>query len=59
MWFQFPVRPRLATKEDMEALWENLDVIDCFATDHGNLARLVDHYRKVRFLVYMNWFSLE
>jgi carbamoyl-phosphate synthase/aspartate carbamoyltransferase/dihydroorotase len=29
------VRPRLATKEDQEALWENLDVIDCFATDHA------------------------
>ncbi|XP_066960303.1 multifunctional protein CAD isoform X3 [Macrobrachium rosenbergii] len=30
------VRPRLVTKEDQEALWENLDVIDCFATDHEN-----------------------
>jgi len=29
------VRPRLATKEDMDALWENLDIIDCFATDHA------------------------
>jgi carbamoyl-phosphate synthase / aspartate carbamoyltransferase / dihydroorotase len=29
------VRPRLATKADMEALWNNLDVIDCFATDHA------------------------
>ncbi|GAB4546563.1 MAG: dihydroorotase [Anaerolineales bacterium] len=29
------VRPRLATKEDVAALWENLDVIDCFATDHA------------------------
>lgn len=29
------VRPRLATKEDVEALWENLEVIDCFATDHA------------------------
>ena len=29
------VRPRLATKEDMNALWENIDVIDCFATDHA------------------------
>jgi carbamoyl-phosphate synthase/aspartate carbamoyltransferase/dihydroorotase len=29
------VRPRLATKEDMEALWQNMDVIDCFATDHA------------------------
>ncbi|MCJ7432609.1 MAG: amidohydrolase family protein [Anaerolineales bacterium] len=29
------VRPRLATKEDVEALWKNMDVIDCFATDHA------------------------
>lgn len=29
------VRPRLASKEDVAALWENLDVIDCFATDHA------------------------
>ncbi len=29
------VRPRLAAREDVNALWENLDVIDCFATDHA------------------------
>jgi dihydroorotase-like cyclic amidohydrolase len=29
------VRPRLASKEDVDALWSNLDVIDCFATDHA------------------------
>ena len=29
------VRPRLATQSDVDALWENLDVIDCFATDHA------------------------
>jgi carbamoyl-phosphate synthase/aspartate carbamoyltransferase/dihydroorotase len=29
------VRPRLATKEDADSLWGNLDVIDCFATDHA------------------------
>jgi carbamoyl-phosphate synthase/aspartate carbamoyltransferase/dihydroorotase len=29
------VRPRLATKEDVDALWNNMDVIDCFATDHA------------------------
>jgi carbamoyl-phosphate synthase/aspartate carbamoyltransferase/dihydroorotase len=29
------VRPPLATQEDMDALWANLDVIDCFATDHA------------------------
>lgn len=29
------VRPRLATQDDVNALWQNLDVIDCFATDHA------------------------
>ncbi|MGB7875860.1 MAG: amidohydrolase family protein [Anaerolineales bacterium] len=29
------VRPRLATQEDVDALWANLDIIDCFATDHA------------------------
>jgi carbamoyl-phosphate synthase/aspartate carbamoyltransferase/dihydroorotase len=29
------VRPRLAAPADLEALWQNLDVIDCFATDHA------------------------
>ncbi|MCK6583960.1 MAG: amidohydrolase family protein [Anaerolineales bacterium] len=29
------VRPRLASQQDVDALWENLDVIDCFATDHA------------------------
>lgn len=29
------VRPCLVTAEDQEALWENMDIIDSFATDHG------------------------
>ncbi|MGC8780048.1 MAG: amidohydrolase family protein [Anaerolineae bacterium] len=29
------VRPRLATPADQQALWDNLEVIDCFATDHA------------------------
>jgi len=29
------VRPSLAAPSDREALWQNLDVIDCFATDHA------------------------
>lgn len=29
------VRPRLASAADRQALWDNLDVIDCFATDHA------------------------
>jgi dihydroorotase-like cyclic amidohydrolase len=29
------VRPRLASQKDIDALWVNLQVIDCFATDHA------------------------
>lgn len=29
------VRPRLATTHDRDALWNNLDIVDCFATDHA------------------------
>ena len=29
------VRPCLVTQEDQNALWENMNIIDCFATDHG------------------------
>jgi carbamoyl-phosphate synthase/aspartate carbamoyltransferase/dihydroorotase len=29
------VRPRLAAAADRQALWDNLEVIDCFATDHA------------------------
>jgi carbamoyl-phosphate synthase/aspartate carbamoyltransferase/dihydroorotase len=29
------VRPRLARRSDVDALWEHLDFIDCFATDHA------------------------
>lgn len=29
------VRPRLTTQKDINALWQNLDIIDCFATDHA------------------------
>ena len=32
---RYEVRPRLASKADQTALWANLDVIDCFATDHA------------------------
>ena len=34
-WGRSEVRPRLATQEDIDALWANIDVIDCFATDHA------------------------
>lgn len=33
----------LGTREDMETLWENLDIIDCFATDHGQRAFIFCH----------------
>jgi dihydroorotase len=29
------MRPRLATGDDQTALWENLDIVDIFATDHA------------------------
>lgn len=29
------VRPRLASPADRDSLWENLEVIDCLATDHA------------------------
>ena len=31
------VRPRLATRADQQALWDNMEFIDCFASDHGKL----------------------
>ncbi|VDO98634.1 unnamed protein product [Soboliphyme baturini] len=29
------VKPSLKTEQDCKALWDNLDVIDCFASDHA------------------------
>lgn len=29
------VRPSLGSRADQQALWANLDIIDCFATDHA------------------------
>ena len=29
------MKPPLATKDDQEALWANLDIVDCIATDHA------------------------
>jgi carbamoyl-phosphate synthase/aspartate carbamoyltransferase/dihydroorotase len=34
------VRPRLAGRDDVEALWANLEVIDCFSTDHAPHTRV-------------------
>lgn len=39
------VRPMLGTREDMESLWENLDTIDCFATDHGKCGFSLDCWK--------------
>lgn len=35
------VRPELGSRQDVEALWENMAVIDCFASDHGERAHSV------------------
>ena len=32
---RFDMRPKLAAPDDVAALWENLDIIDIFATDHA------------------------
>ena len=32
---RFDMRPKLASPDDVAALWENLDIIDIFATDHA------------------------
>jgi carbamoyl-phosphate synthase/aspartate carbamoyltransferase/dihydroorotase len=32
---EFSVKPPLQSHSDTEALWKNLDIIDCFATDHA------------------------
>ena len=38
---KYGVKPPIVTSEDQKALWNNFDVIDCFATDHGMLLLLV------------------
>ena len=39
------VKPPLVTRDDQNALWENMDIIDIFATDHGrNSFKLIDSY---------------
>ena len=32
---RFDMRPKLASPDDVSALWENLDVVDVFASDHA------------------------
>ncbi|CAG0885196.1 unnamed protein product [Cyprideis torosa] len=48
---QAEVRPRLATVDDQNALWEHLDVIDCFATDHGPLVIPVEEVKRPKDIV--------
>lgn len=43
------VRPRLASPEDQQALWDNLDVIDCFATDHGKFVNIAHFGGKITY----------
>lgn len=38
------VKPVVGTKEDQDALWENLRFIDVFATDHGNEETIVKNH---------------
>lgn len=42
------VRPVLGSREDQQALWENLDVIDCFATDHGKYLETFERIQQIR-----------
>ena len=42
------VKPPLVTRDDQEALWENISIIDCFATDHGKRVCFVDFYNCVQ-----------
>ena len=43
---QGQVKPPLVTKDDQDALWENMAIIDCFATDHGKAGKTLEvtHY---------------
>lgn len=34
------VRPELGSRQDVDALWENMAIIDCFASDHGEGPRM-------------------
>jgi carbamoyl-phosphate synthase/aspartate carbamoyltransferase/dihydroorotase len=40
------VRPPLATAADRAALWDNLDIVDCIATDHAPHSRAEKEGRK-------------
>lgn len=44
------VRPNLVTEEDRQALWDNLEFIDCFATDHGETSLFICFSRMSLFM---------
>lgn len=52
------VRPILGTEDDKQALWDNLDIIDVFATDHGmfinfyKLLQILSHARNFIFSIF-------
>lgn len=52
------VRPNLVTEEDRQALWDNLEFIDCFATDHGETSLFIC-FSRVSFIINMLTWSLK
>ena len=47
------VRPVLVSKEDQQALWDHIDIIDCIATDHAPHTVLENNSAKVSMLPLM------
>lgn len=43
------VRPRLCSRDDQDALWDNLDYIDCFATDHGQYIKKLNKFLNLKY----------
>ena len=42
------VKPPIVEEEDRQALWDNMEFIDCFATDHGEeLLALIYHIKVI------------
>jgi len=50
------VRPRLATPEDQQSLWDNMEYIDCFATDHGLLPSVHNIAKQKLLVIYIYTF---
>ena len=49
------VRPRLSRKEDQDALWDNMDIIDCFATDRGIENTAAEFYKFIFYIAPHTW----